>query len=511
MKESFEILMKKSYEFDQENYNSDWRWQLLAELYDKNFVNAVPGKAKIPKRIHQIWLGSPFPNKYKQWAESWQKFHPDWEYTLWTDENIKDVKITNRKFFNSISNYGPKSDYLRYHVLKQFGGIYVDTDFECFKSFEDLLYLDFLIGVGYPSKMELYVGLIACVPEHPVLVRACETISKNTRDFVLGEVFSATSSYFFTNAFFSTIKEYQPGVVALPPEYLYPFPNSKGHEKLDGRKFLKPCSYANHYWEVSWATKKGLVDWIQGERFMDVADFVYSPITKHQDDYSKPKNTFSPGNLKEGINCIYTHTIYVQQLFNILKHLNGVFVVISHNGDVNIDSSFEIPDNVIRWFSQNVNMIHPKLESIPIGLENSMWFKKIDKRVIMNEQWKKPRRYKNLAYLNCNTKTNPKERAPLYSLFKRHKWVTTEEGSNGVHVPLYFENLYKHKFVFCPEGNGIDTHRTWETLYMGSVPIEKRNINNQFYKDLPICFVDSWEEVTEEFLKSEWERIQAID
>jgi hypothetical protein len=68
--------------------------------------------------------------------------------------------------------------------------------------------------------------------------------------------------------------------------------------------------------------------------------------------------------------------------------------------------------------------------------------------------------------------------------------------------------VYNHKFVISPEGNGIDTVRTWECLYMGTIPIEKRNINNQFFTDLPICFVNTWEEITEDFLNQEYERIK---
>ena len=62
----------------------------------------------------------------------------------------------------------------------------------------------------------------------------------------------------------------------------------------------------------------------------------------------------------------------------------------------------------------------------------------------------------------------------------------------------------------CPEGNGIDTHRTWECLYMNTIPIEKININNQYYTDLPICFVNRWKEITEEFLEKEYIRINSI-
>jgi hypothetical protein len=42
---------------------------------------------------------------------------------------------------------------------------------------------------------------------------------------------------------------------------------------------------------------------------------------------------------------------------------------------------------------------------------------------------------------------------------------------------------------------------------MGTIPIEKKNINNQFYTDLPILFVNDWEEVTESLLQDEYERI----
>ena len=86
--------------------------------------------------------------------------------------------------------------------------------------------------------------------------------------------------------------------------------------------------------------------------------------------------------------------------------------------------------------------------------------------------------------------------------------MTTETGVNGKGFENYINNVNSHLFVFSPRGNGIDTHRTWECLYMNTIPIEKRNINNQFYTDLPICFVNDWEEVTEDFLSKEYIRIK---
>jgi len=193
------------------------------------------------------------------------------------------------------------------------------------------------------------------------------------------------------------------------------------------------------------------------------------------------------------------------------------FVLISHNSDgkvLDYDTQFGaninyIPDNIIKWYAQNVCVKHPKLESIPIGLENKIWYPHLNKGEKILKKSKEEKKYKNLLYISHNIKTNPLERTEPYEIFKNEFWVTINYGVNGINFDDYLHNLHSHKFVLCPEGNGTDTHRTWETLYVGSIPIEKRNLNNIFYIDLPICFVDKWSDITEEFLNQEYERINS--
>ena len=50
----------------------------------------------------------------------------------------------------------------------------------------------------------------------------------------------------------------------------------------------------------------------------------------------------------------------------------------------------------------------------------------------------------------------------------------------------------------------MDTHRIWETLYMGSFPIVKKDINNWFYNKLPIFYINKWEDVNERLLNDMW-------
>jgi len=245
--------------------------------------------------------------------------------------------------------------------------------------------------------------------------------------------------------------------------------------------------------------------WIQGDKFESVGDSAYSPIVRLGGDYSRLTNTFNPNNLKD-INIVYTHTFYVKQLFSVIASMPQRFIIVTHNCDVNVD--FVPPDNVIRWFSQNVNIIHDRIESIPIGLENSRWFPEINKIGKMQKKIQQRKVFKKMVYVNHNIKTNPGKRQDPYNILKDMDWATTNYGSNGQGFDNYLDNIYNHPFVICPEGNGIDTHRTWECLYMNTIPIEKRNINNQFYTDLPILFVDDWNEITEKFLYDEYMRIE---
>jgi len=60
------------------------------------------------------------------------------------------------------------------------------------------------------------------------------------------------------------------------------------------------------------------------------------------------------------------------------------------------------------------------------------------------------------------------------------------------------------KFVLSPPGNGLDCHRTWEVLYVGSIPVVISSTLDPLYVGLPVIIVDSWEEVTEDFLERKY-------
>ena len=91
----------------------------------------------IPKIIHQSWLGdqSLKPDKL---MKTWKKVNPSWEYKLWTEENLPSM-INQNHFDNYGNNYVGKANILRYEILQQFGGFYIDADSKALVPLDDSL------------------------------------------------------------------------------------------------------------------------------------------------------------------------------------------------------------------------------------------------------------------------------------------------------------------------------------------------------------------------------------
>ncbi|MDC0476060.1 glycosyltransferase family 47 protein, partial [Acidimicrobiia bacterium] len=108
------------------------------------------------------------------------------------------------------------------------------------------------------------------------------------------------------------------------------------------------------------------------------------------------------------------------------------------------------------------------------------------------------------VYLNFNVTTNYLERQWIKDFFDNKKWVEIED--NLIEIEEYRKKVIDSTFVMCPPGNGTETHRMWEALFLGSIPIVKNHITYKNIQDLPVFFVDDFKEVSEDslnkFLKS---------
>ena len=101
----------------------------------------------IPKIIHLCWLsGDPYPAKIDRCLKSWEKYLPDYDVMLWdTNRFDLDSSIWVRQAFEK-KKYAFAADYIRFYALYHYGGVYLDSDVEVLKSFNDLLDLPYFMG-----------------------------------------------------------------------------------------------------------------------------------------------------------------------------------------------------------------------------------------------------------------------------------------------------------------------------------------------------------------------------
>lgn len=100
----------------------------------------------IPKIIHLCWLsGDPYPRKIQFCIDSWKEFCPDYEIMLWDTKqfDINSMPWTKQAF--EAKKYAFVADYIRLYAVFNYGGIYLDSDVEVLKSFDDVLGLPYFV------------------------------------------------------------------------------------------------------------------------------------------------------------------------------------------------------------------------------------------------------------------------------------------------------------------------------------------------------------------------------
>jgi hypothetical protein len=182
---------------------------------------------------------------------------------------------------------------------------------------------------------------------------------------------------------------------------------------------------------------------------------------------------------------------------------------VTHHSDYPIDDhvySF-VPKSVNKWFAINATSDKDNLIRIPLGLKTH---KGIYKESRYDIEWfdenisnfKSKNKVVDEVYCNWGD-TNSYRNNIVSKLRVKYKLESNLE------YKQYCENMSNYKFVISPPGNGIDCHRTWECLYMGSIPIVLKHKIYDDWADLPIIQVEDYSEISYEllnnFLKKEFD------
>ena len=103
----------------------------------------------IPKIIHFCWLsGDKYPSKISYCISTWNKIIPDYKFVLWDWNKCKEENILNDWVKEAFlkKKYAFAADFVRLYAVYKYGGIYLDSDVEVIKRFDELLQLPYFIG-----------------------------------------------------------------------------------------------------------------------------------------------------------------------------------------------------------------------------------------------------------------------------------------------------------------------------------------------------------------------------
>lgn len=209
----------------------------------------------IPKVIHYCWFGGGKKSELiLRCIASWKKWAPDFQIIEWNEKNFDINLFEYSKEAYREKKFAFVSDVARFWILKEYGGIYLDTDVELLQPIE--AFLRYRLFMGFESDEFLAPGLImGAEKEEPILTQLCAFYQTN---HFVGDSSSGIkmtvcdiTSHLMQKFGFVMNGQYQEinGRVLFPKEYFCPLDFRTGRiSKLDK-------AYSIHYYSASWYTQ----------------------------------------------------------------------------------------------------------------------------------------------------------------------------------------------------------------------------------------------------------------
>lgn len=209
----------------------------------------------IPKIIHYCWFGrNPLPEDAKKCIASWKLYFPEYEIKEWNEDNFDINCCRYVKEAYAAKKWAFVSDYARFWILYNYGGLYFDTDVEVLKNFQDLIDKgsfmgceDVLINGKFPVAPGLGLAANSKISIYKEILKYYENISFMYSEGNVETVVAHTTRVLNEKGFLGNGDvEFIDGVTIYPAEYFCPMNPNTGDIKITENT----CSI--HHYTASW-------------------------------------------------------------------------------------------------------------------------------------------------------------------------------------------------------------------------------------------------------------------
>ena len=226
-------------------------------------------------------------------------------------------------------------------------------------------------------------------------------------------------------------------------------------------------------------------DFITNKKYIRMCDVAFK--TRSRNDFKLPLKSNS-------VVCAKGDRATLSAFFKL--KVNVPFTLVTIEMDDAIPQNIDWPNNkyLKRWYSWNSK--HPDVIPIPIGLNEDSQLDPMRQATPVTPK---------IEMALANFKQDRPLRTSLFNKVKDLKFVHVESYSkkwqNTQELTAHYESISKYKWTLCPRGLGQDTHRLWEALYLGSIPVVLKSSISSLYEGLPVIQLNNWDELSLDMLK----------
>lgn len=211
----------------------------------------------IPKIFHLIWLGGkPLPKKFQKFQETWKFYHPNWNIKVWDESSLDDIPWFSKNDLKLCKNYAEQADFIRFFIIQEYGGVYIDTDFECLQNIEPLLkrITCFLSDEKMINWNKITNAIFGAIPKHFFIKKVCNSFPERLRKTKNWNKYNSHKRIwpFFLNSLYSAVKE-KKKIKVFSYKYFCPVePMYSTWNKLYYKEKDINGAYAIHHYASSW-------------------------------------------------------------------------------------------------------------------------------------------------------------------------------------------------------------------------------------------------------------------